>query len=81
MSDKFYYLKVKQCVSGSWINLIDVGIEGKLSPEQATERLSAFTDKLYKSGKMHMTKQSESVVFNTDKWPVHIILMEGSCED
>jgi len=79
--DKNYYLVVKQCVAGRWITLIEIAIVGKLSPEQATERLSEFTDKLFESGKMFATKKTESVVFNCDKWPVSVQLNQGECEE
>jgi len=79
--DKNYYFRIMQCVSGRWVLLTEFGIEGKLSPEQASETLDEFTRKLFDSGKMFVTKKTESTVFNADKWPITVFLKEGTCDE
>ena len=74
---KFYHFVVRQCVAGNWVMIIRVDIENKVTSVGATKALEDFTDKLFSSGKMFMTLESESVIFNTDKWPVSIELIEG----
>lgn len=81
MIDKEYHLIILQCVSGNWRELIRVGINGRISKEQATEHLSEFTQKLFDTGKMFITKQNASIILNTDRWPVSIQLGEGPCEE
>lgn len=74
---QLYHFVVRQCVAGNWVMLIRVETENKVTSVGATKALDDFTDKLFSGGKMFMTKESESVIFNTDKWPISIEMIEG----
>ena len=74
---QYYHFVIKQCVAGIWTELIKVETENKVTSIGATKALEDLTDKHFNSGKMFMTKELESVIFNTDKWPIKIELIEG----
>ena len=74
---QYYHFVIKQCVAGIWIELIKVETENKVTSIGATKGLEELTDKIFNSGKMFITKELESVIFNTDKWPVNVKLIEG----
>ncbi len=74
---KLYHFIVKQCVAGNWTTLIRVETENKVTSVGASQALEELTDKCFKGGKMVMTKESESIIFNTDNWPISIEMIEG----
>jgi len=74
---QYYHFVLQQCVAGNWRELIKVETENKLTSIGATKGLDDLTTKLFNNGKMFMTKDSESVIFNTDSWPIRVEMIEG----
>lgn len=74
---KLYHFKISQCVSGVWQEMIKVETGDKLTSVGATKHLEEFTEKVYKSPNMFITVENKAIIFNVDKWPVKIELIEG----
>jgi len=74
---QYYHFVIKQCVAGIWTELIKVETENKVTSIGATKGLEELTGKIFNSGKMFITKELESVIFNTDKWPVKLYMIKG----